>query len=117
MGARKRRGVRHGSSGAQPCAVCPSANLWALNRLTALSLAVSLPTFQESRREILRSCRGPSIHDCWGDKSTAFDFTAVGADLAVQLSSIKPDKLLARLRRGGNLEELFKRNIYAQLFL
>src|SRR5437016_2971052 len=87
MGARKRRGVRHESSGAQPCAVCPSANLWALNRLTALSSAVSLPAFQESRREILGSGRSPSIHDRRSDKNTVLDFTAIGANLAAQLSS------------------------------
>src|SRR6266480_7419356 len=117
MGARKRRGVRHGSSGAQPCAGCPSANLWALNRLTALSSAVSLPAFQEPRREIPGSGRSPSIHDRRSDKSTVLDFTAVGPNLAAQLSSIKPDKLLAGLRRAGNLEELFKWNTYAQLFV
>src|SRR6266567_4688684 len=50
---------------------------------------------RESRREILRSCRGPAIHDRRGDKSTAFEFTAVGPNIAVELSSIKPDKLLA----------------------
>src|SRR5436190_24276747 len=117
MGARKRRGVRRGSSGAQLCAVYPSANLWALNRFTSLSSAVSLPAFQESRREILGSGRSPSIHDRLSDKSTILDFMAVGPNLAAQLSSIKPNKLLAGLRRGGNLEELFKWNTYAQLFV
>src|SRR6266700_6941572 len=116
MEGRKRRGVRHGSSGAQPCAGCPSANLWASNKVNrSLSSAVSVPALQESRREILRSCRGPAIHDRRGDKSTAFEFTAVGPNIAVELSSIKPDKLLAGLRRSGNLEKLFKWNIYAQL--
>src|SRR5438477_6132622 len=117
MGGRRQRAVRRASSGAQRCAACLSANLWASDKVKRLSSAISLPALQESRREILWSCRGPAIHGRRGDKSTALEFTAVWLNIAVQLSSIEPDKLPVGLRRGGNLEKLFKRNIYAQFFL
>src|SRR5206468_8259086 len=82
----------------------------------AFSPSIDLPAFHKSGCKILRSRRDPTIDNGWRKKSTSLDFAAVDDGITANFSSIKPNKLLLSPCRVRQLQNLFQRNIYPELF-